>query len=66
MQMNGIQARRKKRNLTQSQLAEKLGTTQGAVSQWEKGIAFPSADKLPELAKILGCSIDALYNSVSA
>lgn len=64
--MGGILKLRKKRNLTQSQLAEKLGTTQGAVSQWEKGTAFPSADKLPDLAKALGCSIEELYDTESA
>lgn len=54
---------RKKINMTQKELAHKLGVTQGAVSQWEKGIANPKVDKLPLLARILGCSIDDLYKA---
>ena len=49
--------------MTQKELAHKLGVTQGAVSQWEKGIANPKVDKLPLLARILGCSIDDLYKA---
>lgn len=56
-----IKKYREKAELSQIDVAESLGVTQGAVSQWEKGESNPSADKLPELAKILGCTIDELY-----
>lgn len=50
-------------NLTQEQLANVLGVNRSAVAMWESGEALPRADKLPELAKILGCTIDELYLS---
>ena len=36
---NFIAARRKQANLTQLQLAEKLGITDKAVSKWERGVS---------------------------
>ena len=60
-QMNPIQQKRKETGLSQQYIAECLGVTQGAVSQWEKGQAMPSADKLPQLAQILGCTVDELF-----
>lgn len=51
------------RGLTQEELAQKINVTQGAISQWEKGLAQPTSDKLPELAKVLRCSIDELYGN---
>lgn len=58
-----IERFRKKANISQVELAKKLGVTQGAISQWEKGIAVPQANKLPEIAKILNCSVDELVNA---
>ena len=34
---------RKQKNLTQMQLAEKLGITDKAISKWERGIAMPDS-----------------------
>ena len=31
-----------------------------AVSKWERGLAKPRADKLPQLAKLYGCTIEEL------
>lgn len=59
--MNGIEYQRKKAKLTQQELAQRMGVSQANVSQWETGAAFPTADKLPELAKVLGCTIDELF-----
>ncbi|MCI9626491.1 MAG: helix-turn-helix transcriptional regulator [Clostridia bacterium] len=64
--MNGIEFRRKKENITQSQLAERLGVSQANISQWENGEAFPRADKLPALAEALNCTIDDLFENNSA
>lgn len=36
-----IANQRKTKNLTQEQLAEKLGITKNAVSKWERGLSFP-------------------------
>lgn len=48
-------------NLTQKQLAEQLNVSQSNIAMWETGAAMPSASKLPELADLLHCTIDALY-----
>ena len=59
--MLNLESLMKKRGLSQEKLAHAVGVTQGAVSQWVIGIAKPASDKLPKLAKVLGCSIDELY-----
>ena len=47
--------------MTQSELAQLLRINQRAVSQWETGETIPRADKLPQLARILGCTINDLF-----
>lgn len=59
--MDGIEAMRKKANITQSELARMLGVSQANISQWENGEALPRADKLPALAEALNCKIDDLF-----
>ena len=61
-----IQEVRRNKGITQNELAEKVGVTQGAVYQWETGKANPTADKLPALAKALGCMIDDLFETENA
>ena len=51
---------RKKANLTQAQLAEKLNITDKAISKWERGIAMPDASIMVELCDILGISVNEL------
>ena len=58
-----IKSIREKRGLSQKNISEKMNVTQGCVSQWEAGMSKPSADKLPLLAKILGCTIDELFEN---
>ena len=43
------------------QLADAMSVSPGAVNKWVYGKANPSADKLPLLARVLGCSIDELF-----
>ena len=57
-----IKMLRLNKSLTQGQLAALLEVDQTAVSQWETGVSAPRSDKLPELARILGCTIDELFN----
>lgn len=49
-------------NITQSKLAEMLKVDRSSIAKWETGEAFPRADKLPQLAEILGCKIDDLFD----
>lgn len=47
--------------ITQLELGVRVGVEQNTVSQWESGARQPRADKLPQLARILGCTIDDLF-----
>ena len=51
---------RKKKNLTQAQLAEKLNITDRAISKWETGKAMPDSNIMIELCYILGISVNEL------
>ena len=54
---------RKKKNLTQEQLAEILNVSRQSVSRWEMDLTFPETEKLIKLSRILECSIDFLLNN---
>lgn len=54
----------KTKGLNQRQLAELLGISPQAVTDWIKGRANPDIRKLPELAKILGTTVDELLPSI--
>lgn len=51
---------RKEKGFTQSELAEKLGITNKAVSKWETGEAFPETAQLVPLSNIFSVSVDEL------
>ena len=51
---------RRLRGLTQVQLAEKLNSTQRAITYYENEAAYPPVDAIIELAKILGVTTDEL------
>ena len=51
---------RKERGMTQKELAQVVGVDQSAVAQWETGASGPHRNKLPKLAKALGCTVDEL------
>lgn len=53
---------RKKKNLSQEELAEKIGVSRQAVSKWERAEASPDTDNLIELAKIYGVTLDELIS----
>ena len=57
---NTIAALRKKRGLTQSELAEKLNVSNKAVSKWENGQGYPDISLFPALSSLFGVSIDYL------
>ena len=51
---------RHEKGLKQDELAEKLGISAQAVSKWENDQTCPDISLLPQLAKILGVSVDEL------
>ena len=53
---------RKQKQLTQLQLADKLGITDKAISKWERGIAMPDTSIMLELCNILCISVNELLN----
>lgn len=53
---------RKENNLSQEQLAEKLGVSRQAVSKWESNQAYPEMDKVVQLAQMFHLNIDDLLN----
>jgi transcriptional regulator with XRE-family HTH domain len=54
---------RKKADMTQSKLAEKLSVTRQAVSGYERGDSFPDVSILVLIADVFGVSLDDLINS---
>lgn len=52
---------RKEKDMTQQQLADKLGITDRAVSNWENGRRLPEYSILKELCDIFGISINELF-----
>lgn len=57
-----IAQKRRDRNLTQLQLADKLGITDRAVSKWETGKSLPDASLMLELCGLLGISVNELLS----
>ena len=57
---NLIISLRKKHNMTQKQLAEKLNVSDKAVSRWETGKNYPDIEILQKLAEIFDTTIDDL------
>ena len=55
-----IQHLRENSNMTQEELAKRLGITRSSVNAWEQGISCPSTTYLVELARIFHVSTDYL------
>ena len=53
---------RKKKNMSQEELAEKVGVSRQSVSKWETGEAYPEMNNILELCKIFRCNIGELVN----
>lgn len=58
-----LQELRKKKGLTQEELAEALYVSRTAVSKWESGRGYPNIDSLKEISKFFSVSIDELLSS---
>lgn len=57
----GFKEARNKACLTLSEAGERIGVTDAAICQWEKGKTMPKAALLPKIAKVYGCNIEDLY-----
>ena len=63
---SNIKNARIKKNMTQMNLADEMGVSYQAVSNWERGTSMPDISKLPELCKILNISFEELVGERSA
>jgi transcriptional regulator with XRE-family HTH domain len=54
---------RKRKDITQEELAEHLGISYQSISKWERGDGFPDITMLPDLADFFNISIDELIGA---
>ena len=57
-----LQELRKKKGLTQEELAEQLYVSRTAISKWESGRGYPNIDSLKAIATFFGITIDKLLS----
>lgn len=57
-----IRKYRKDKNMTQEEMAGRLGVTAPAVNKWENGNSYPDITLLPPIARLLGISLDTLLS----
>ncbi len=55
-----IKLLRRKRKLTQSQLADELNVSAQAVSKWEKGLSYPDIETIIKISELFDVTIDYL------
>lgn len=53
---------RKNNNLSQEQLADRLGVSRQAVSKWESGSSYPDMDKMIQMCGVLNCTLEDLLD----
>ncbi len=59
--MNKIKQFRKKKRLSQSDIAQILKVSQNTISQWENETRIPNVMQALKLAEILETTIESLY-----
>lgn len=59
--MNKIKEFRKKKKLSQTDIAQLMNMKQNTFSQWETDVRTPNAKQAITLAKILGTTVESLY-----
>lgn len=57
-----IRKYRKERNMTQEEMAKRLGVTPPAVNKWENGNSYPDILLLAPIARLLDISVDTLLS----
>ena len=53
---------RKENNLSQEQLADRLGVSRQAISKWESGSSYPDMDKMIQICGVLNCTLEDLLD----
>lgn len=57
-----IRTYRKKKDMTQEEMADRLGVTTPAVNKWENGVSQPDIALLAPIARLLGITLDELLS----
>ena len=57
-----IRRYRKKKNMTQEEMADRLGVSGPAVNKWERGNSYPDITLLAPIARLLGITPDVLLS----
>ena len=55
-----IRKHRRRLDMTQDELADRLGVSFQSVSRWENGTTYPDMELLPEIADLFSVTVDAL------
>ncbi len=55
---------RKKRGLSQKQVAERIGITQNAVYQWENGLRCAKLETVIKVSEAIGCNPNEILNGI--
>ena len=55
-----LQFLRKRRGMTQEELAEKMDVSRQSVSKWESNAAYPEMDAILRLCDLFSCDMDTL------
>ena len=58
-----LQELRKRKGLTQEELAEKLYVSRTAISKWESGRGYPNIESLKAIAKFFSVTVDELLST---
>ena len=58
--ISNIRGERSRLDMTQEQLARKLGVAESTVRRWEEGATKPSPDLLLQMSDLFGCTTDYL------
>lgn len=58
--MKNLKLARIRKDLSQSQLAEKVGVQPFSISRYETGVQYPSIETLLKLSEVLKVSVDHL------
>ena len=61
-----IMSKRKRKGLSQAELAERLGIEQHSLSRIERGIFSPKLSRLQSIAHALDCSVAELFSNVES
>ena len=62
---DNLQFYRNRKQMTQEQLAEKMGVSRQTISKWEAGTSYPEMEKLLLLCDLFSCSMDTLMRGVA-